>query len=397
MPHQGPLTRYRARVQAGQLTLDPDQERAAAVLQRVHGDLVQALPPEPILPTRGRFARLFGGPQARQNRPEPPRGAYLHGEVGRGKSMIMDLFFEGAPVDRKRRVHFHAFMLEVHKATHAWRQSGGAKRDDDALPQIANDIAADTHLLCFDEFHVTDVADAMILGRLFTLLFERGVVIVATSNVAPDDLYENGLQRDRFLPVIDLIKARMEPIEMVGGRDYRRTTVLGEPVYFCPLTARTRAEMRDAFAAALGGKPPAPVVVPLMGRTLLVRKGGPGVAWFTYGEISEGSMGAADFLAIAETFHTVFLADVPELKPERRNEAKRFILLIDALYEAKRTLVMSADAPADDLYPKGHHAMEFQRTASRLMEMQSEAYLNAAKAGRRPLRSAAGSAAGSAA
>jgi cell division protein ZapE len=286
----------------------------------------------------------------------------------------MDIFFSTAPVDRKRRVHFHAFMLEVHETLHRWRQEKA--KDIDPIPALADKIAADTWLLCFDEFHVTNIADAMILGRLFTELFERGVVVVATSNWAPDDLYSGGLQRDRFLPFIDLLKQKLDVLELDGARDYRLARLKDLSLYHSPLGAMSDDKMRAAFTRLSGGLVPQPGSLIVQGRRLDVpRQAGP-VAWFDFEELCARPLGAADYMAIATHYSVVLIDRVPRLSSAERDQARRFMTLIDELYEHRVTAVIGAADRPERLYPEGDGAIEFQRTVSRLNEMQSTDYLS---------------------
>jgi cell division protein ZapE len=287
--------------------------------------------------------------------------------------MLMDLFFETAPVEKKRRVHFHEFMLEVHDRLHRHRQEAAAEGEDVAV--LADAIAADATLLCFDEFQVTNIADAMLLGRLFAALFDLGVVVVATSNVAPDELYAGGLQRERFLPFIDLLKERLDILALDGLMDYRLARLQGMRVYHQPLDAAASAALDEAFAQLTDGAAGEPATLTVQGRRLAVPRAAKGVARFRFADLCERPLGAADYIAIATHFHTVVLAEIPQMSRAQRNEARRFMTLIDALYEHKVNLVCSAAAAPDALYAEGDGAFEFRRTASRLMEMQSRDYL----------------------
>jgi cell division protein ZapE len=305
-------------------------------------------------------------------RKEVPKGLYLWGDVGRGKSMLMDLFFESAAVSPKLRVHFNAFMVDVHARLHAERQRAGVS---DPIPAVARAIAAEARLLCFDEFQVTDVADAMILGRLFEQFFAAQTVIVATSNVAPDRLYEGGLNRQLFLPFIAEIQQRLEVVELNGPIDYRMQRIAGLNVYLTPLSPEHDASMDQAWTRLTSNAAPNPLVLTILGRSLTVPAAARGVARFSFSDLCIAPLAAPDYLAIARNFHTVMIDHIPVMGENMHNVARRFVVLIDTLYDEGVKLICSAAAPPDGLYPDGKGSDAFRRAASRLMEMQSEEYL----------------------
>lgn len=360
-----PLSVYRAKMRAGLLQADPEQDKAVQELQRLYDELMIA---HTHKRTWVQWLRGLG-----RHQKETPKGVYMYGGVGRGKSMLMDLFFDALPTSiKKRRVHFHAFMIDVHDYFHSRRESDDFSEGVDGLvPSLASLIAARSKVLCFDEFHVTDVADAMILGRLFTALFDRGVVVIATSNWEPDSLYEGGLQRERFLPFIALLKNRMNVLYLDSDTDYREQFLAAEGMYFHPLNAETRTKINEVFVKLTQGKVPHRQILKVKGRNIVCTRAVEGVGRFTFAQLCETPHGAEDYIKIAESFHTIFLEDVPKLTYDRRNEAKRLMILIDALYEAGTKLIVSADAPAEDLYRGHDHEFEFQRTISRLNEMQN--------------------------
>src|SRR5471032_3132738 len=370
---KGPAANLAARRAAGQVHSDPVQEKVVARLQALY-DRLKAAAEQPAKP--GLLAWLGLGPAAKPV--AGPHGLYIWGPVGRGKSMLMDLFFADAPVAKKRRVHFHEFMLEVHERLHRRREelaANGAPPEADTIVPIAREIARETRLLCFDEFQVTNIADAMILGRLFETLFDEGLTVIATSNRAPDDLYKDGLQRDRFLPFIELIKQRLEILELGGAQDYRMGRIRDLDLYLTPLGAWATEKLDEAFRALANGADGDPRVLRTQGRDVEVPRAAPGVAMADYVDWCGKPMGAADFLCIADHFHTVILAEIPRMGPDNRDKAARFVTLIDTFYERKVKFVCSAAASPDKLYVEGDGAFEFQRTVSRLMEMQSPEYL----------------------
>jgi len=363
----GPLLAYRTRRRKGALKHDANQELAAEKLQSLHNALKHY---QQASGKAGWKERLGLG----RRRVDPPQGLYIFGGVGTGKSMLMDLFFEQAPVAQKRRVHFHAFMQEVQERLHAWRQKTKGDKAD-PLPDLAEELVQEFWLLCFDEFHVVNVADAMILGRLFESLFELGVVVVATSNWPPDRLYEGGLQRDQFLPFIELVKERLDVLMLDSGTDYRLALLKDISVYHGPLGKKASRKLDEAFARLTEGAEAQSETIERKGRKIPVSQAARGVARFDFAELCEEPLGPGDYLAIAKRYHTVILANVPKLSEKQRNEARRFMTLIDALYEHRVNLVISAAAPPEGLYPSGDGAFEFERTVSRLQEMRSGDYV----------------------
>lgn len=374
------LAAYQDLVRRSELRADPDQARAAQRLDRLAQELAD-WQPKPV----SFLSRLFGKGQEPE---DMPRGLYLWGSVGRGKSMLMDLFHDHVAVERKQRVHFHEFMLDVHARIHHYRQQSETERreqfgrsaGDDPIPPIAAKIAQQARLLCFDEMQVTDVADAMILGRLFTELFKNNVVVVTTSNRPPRDLYKDGLNRQLFLPFIELLEEKLDVETLNGPTDYRLERLAGMPVYHVPNGPEATDKLSEAFFRLTDYPVEDAAHVPsetltVQGRQLFVPKALKGVAVFSFKRLCESPLGAADYICIAQHYHTVILVGIPKLGPEKRNEAKRFVTLIDALYEYKVKLLCAADALPQDLYPSGDGAFEFERTVSRLMEMQSADYL----------------------
>ena len=358
----GPMPKYRALISEGTLRADPAQRAAVEKLQILHMRLGDYDPGYGKQVQRGWFGWVKGSPQ----KVIPLTGLYLYGGVGRGKSMLMDLFYDGAPVQPKRRVHFHAFMQEVQVGIHIARESNV----QDPIRTVADEVAEGATLLCFDEFQVTDIADAMILGRLFEALFERGIVIVATSNRPPDDLYKDGLNRQVFVPFIDMLKERVDVHELESVTDYRQGRDPGRKVYFHPLGPDARAAMDAAWSRETGGEAAAPLTLSIRGRRVRISQATEDAGRASFEDLCEKPLGPADYLAVAEQFPIFFLDDVPRLTWAQNNEAKRFVTLIDAFYEAKTRFYCSADAAPEELYTEGKGAFEFARTASRLAEMQ---------------------------
>jgi cell division protein ZapE len=380
---------YRYRQEAGEIAPDPAQARAVEVLGRLQDELAAQ-------PAGGFLAALLKKPEP------PPRGVYLWGPVGRGKSMLMDLFFATAPVETKRREHFYAFMAEVHGLIDAWRKGspeerrsrfgqhrspplGGpgrpGPRGDDPIAPTAELIASGARLLCLDELQVADIADAMILGRLFEALFARGVVLVATSNRPPDELYQGGINRQLFLPFIDMIKARLEIVEVAGPQDHRLARLRGARVYFSPVTRANAAAFDALWQGQLDGMEERGATVEVLGRKMRLPRAAGRLLRASFSSLCGQALGSQDYLAIAGRFDTIFLEGVPRMTPAQRNEARRFVWLVDALYEARARLVVLAEAAPDGLYPSGDGAFEFERTASRLEEMRSAAWFNGATDG----------------
>lgn len=355
------LERYREMLSAGEIDPDPAQALAVEKLQILANRLSRYAPP-----AKTDLLSFFT-----RKRGEIPRGLYIFGAVGRGKTMLMDLFFDRVPFAKKRRLHFHEFMGETHERIAEARKI----HSGDPVPHVGARIARDAQLLCFDEFHVTDIADAMILSRLFSVLFERGTVIVATSNVPPQNLYKDGLNRALFLPFIALLEDKMEVLELESARDYRLDRLSGTPLYFSPLGNGADTEVRKAWVKLTGHKAGEAATIAVKGRAVEVPEASMGVARFDFADLCSKPLGAADYLAIAHHYHTVILEHVPVLSPARRNEARRFNTLIDTLYDNGTGLIVSAEAEPNELYPAGDGSELFHRTASRLMEMRSDDYL----------------------
>lgn len=349
------LARYRKSLSKGELRADPAQDKALHKLQA----LTRTLAAKPVF-------SLFRKPS------ESVKGLYIWGDVGRGKTLLMDMFFEEVAAPKKRRAHFNRFMMDVHAGIHAERQKPGSS---DPIPVVARAIAEEARLLCFDEFQVTDVADAMILGRLFDRLLAERVTIVATSNTPPDRLYEGGLNRQLFLPFIEVIKQRLEVVELNGPTDYRLQRIAGLNVYLTPLGHAADAAMDEAWKKLTDSKRGKPGSLTVLSRQVPVPQAARGVARFAFEELCDRPLAAADYLAIAQEFHTLLIDHIPVMTDNMHNVARRFTLLIDTLYDEGVKLICSAEAKPGQLYPSGIASDAFRRTASRLVEMQSEDYL----------------------
>ncbi len=356
---------YAALVATGELKADVDQAAAAAALGKVQAEL-EAVPP------RGSTIWRFLG-----RKPDPARGLYLWGGVGRGKSMLMDLFFDCVQIKRKRRAHFHEFMIDIHKRLKVERE----KEEGDPIPPLVEALADEARLLCFDEMVVNNMADAAIMSRLFTGLIAAGVTVVTTSNRHPDDLYKDGLNRQLFLPFIDLVKESLDIIGLNGPTDYRRDRLGDARTWLVPNGPEATKALSETFFRLTDYPPEDRAHVPTLeldvggGRMLHVPKTLKGVAVFSFKRLCAEARGASDYLAIARRFHSIIMVGVPALGPHNRNEAARFVTLIDALYEYRVKFLASADATPENLYPEGDGRFEFERTVSRLLEMQSEEYL----------------------
>ncbi len=357
---EGLLEQYHGWVAAGEITADPQQIVVATALDALSRRLVA------WRPVRKGLLSIFTRPND-----GAPRGLYIHGSVGCGKTMLMDLFFETVDFTPKTRCHFHEFMADVHERLNVARHTV----DGDPIPFVAREIALQSGLLCFDELQVLDIADAMILGRLFKRLFERGVVVIATSNAHPRFLYKDGLNRQLFLPFIDLIEDHMDVVELASAKDYRLEKLAGQPLYFTPADAHAAAELDNHWDRLTGGHPARVEALAVKGRKVKVPKASMGISRFDFHDLCELPLGPLDYLHIAHHYHTVLIDGIPLMTPQHRNEARRFINLIDTLYDNGICLIASAAAHPAELYPAGPGADAFERTSSRLMEMRSDAYL----------------------
>jgi cell division protein ZapE len=366
--------RYDALVAAGTIEREGAQLALVGRLDALAGGLARQRNGQ------GRFGltRLLGLGNG-DNGGEKPRGLYIFGPVGRGKTMLMDLFFDSVDLAAKRRAHFNVFMADVHERIRNVREKirTGETRDGNPIAPVAQSIAQEARLLCFDEFAVTDIADAMILGRLFTALFAEGVILVATSNVAPDRLYEGGLNRALFLPFLKLLQERVEVVRLEARTDFRLEKLEGERIWLVPADAAAKAELDRVFSSLTGGAKPAPAILEVKGHAVKVPLQAQGVARFAFPDLCVEALGASDYIALAQRFHTLIIDAIPVMDFERRNHAKRFIALIDTLYERHVKLVASAEASPDALYlgGSGPETLEFRRTSSRLVEMGSHDYL----------------------
>jgi cell division protein ZapE len=357
---------YQRRLAEHEIEADAAQAALAARLDVLETQLAT------YRPKTGVLAKVFGKP------PIAPKGLYIWGSVGRGKTMLMDLFFEETSFEPRRRAHFHEFMADVHDRIGYAR----TKVPGDPIPYVAQSIAKEARLLCFDEMHVTDIADAMILGRLFEALFAAGTVVVTTSNARPSELYKNGLNRQLFLPFIAQLEQRLEVIELGARKDFRLDKLSGAQLYFWPADTAAKSALDDHWKRLTGNHPGKPQTLEVKGRKVTVPMASMGVARFDFADLCDRPLGANDYLHIAHAFHTVLIDDVPVLTPDRRDIARRFINLVDAFYDNRICLIASAAAEPSALYPKGDGSDLFQRTASRLTEMRSEAYLAGHSGGR---------------
>jgi cell division protein ZapE len=352
----GPLHWYAKQKLTEGFRADGAQERAATRLQQLFDELIE------FKTYRGRpFMKTFG-------RRSPPRGLYVHGSVGRGKSMLMDAFYSQLQYRRKRRVHFHAFMQSIHS------ELAHVKHESDPLVIIGEKLARDVRVLCFDEFHVSDIGDAMILARLLETMFARGIVCVMTSNYSPDKLYPNGLQRERFLPAIALLKNHLDIIELDGDTDHRLRSLEQLDLYHSPLGAAADEAMLRAFTT-LAASAPRHGAIEVNSRKIQARSASSGIGWFDFAELCGTARSQSDYLELAKRFHTVMLSNVPSMTAEQASEARRFTWLIDVLYDQRVNLIVSAEGPMQTLYRSGPNSQEFPRTISRLREMQSREYL----------------------
>lgn len=370
----GPLLEYRDQIELGKIRPDQTQALAVEKLQSLHNALKAYEPKTGEQGWKERFGLTRG-------RAVAPQGLYFYGGVGRGKSMLMDLFFEEAPLENKRRVHFHSFMQEVHTRMAGFRAAD--IKVADPLNAVADAIAKGATLLCLDELQITDITDAMIVGRLFESMFKSGVVVVATSNRPPRDLYKDGLQRDQFVPFIGLIESKMDLLALDGPTDYRLEHMRLLDVYLTPNNNEAQKKLEAAFIRLTHGHKSHPAVISVQGRKVEIPKAVEGVAMVGFNDICGRPLGAGDYIEISRRYHTIIMSDIPVMNGEMKDVARRFITLVDALYEGHVKLICSADALPDALYLDGEGSFEFERTSSRLMEMQSDSYMELDHASRK--------------
>ena len=356
----GPLAEYRRRVERGEIGADAAQARAVEALERLYRDMQRAAPRKGLGALAARLSRKSRA---------PVRGVYLWGSVGRGKTLVMDLFFNALPFQDKRRQHFHRFMATVHERLKTHRNV------EDPLELVAEEIASDTRIICFDEFVVTDIADAMLLGNLFAGLFARGVTLAATSNIVPDQLYSGGLQRQRFLPTIALLKEHCDVVHVDGAVDYRLRALERADVYQTPADAAAEQRLQEFFEDIAPDEADAGGSIELFGRSIAYKRAADGVIWFDFAAICDGPRSQDDYIELSHLYQTVLVSNVPRFDSTRENQARRFIALVDEFYDRRVKLILSAEKPATELYRGERLKHDFKRTESRLVEMQSHGYL----------------------
>jgi cell division protein ZapE len=370
------LSAYKAKIERGEIRDDAAQRDIVRRLDSI----LETISTHRLASKKSALGWMFG----KSKKQPTPRGLYVHGDVGRGKTMLMDMFFERLPVKRKRRAHFNDFMADAHERIHAHRQklARGETKENDPVPPVAASLFEEAWVLCFDEFAVTDIADAMLLSRLFEQLFKRGAVLVATSNVAPDNLYRDGLNRELFLPFIDLLKEHLDVVSLDAPTDYRLEKSRRLPVFHLLEKGEGDAGLDAAWEKVVDGRAASADRIERKGRSIVVPRATTDAARFSFAQLCDAPLGAADYLAIAERYPTIFIDKVPEIGRGDRNRAKRFILLVDVLYDKHNRLFLSAEVPIADIHAAGTgtEKFEFARTVSRLSEMQNEAYLEASRA-----------------